>query len=185
MVFQSNSYTTGLLMMLFFTVALYVPFTSNAQELEYLENQSQSRTATKEKQLEGLTGKVDLVELIRQTDSSLTLRIQHSGFAKAFARVKAYGGNEQPFQVIPGFKRLSGNSTDVVIRSKNQSNFNTQFIEVIIVNGIFRMKGLSHIYKYNKEWRYHADPSDPAIAQSRIVTLELQPIGAARSEFRN
>ncbi|GAA3628012.1 hypothetical protein [Flavivirga jejuensis] len=162
------------------------------EELTYIPEMSAKKKGTKSKQLEGMDGTVEKVTILSQKDHSVEINIHQEGYdgkqIKVFALSKS--GTRIVMPITPFVKKVSSGKKTIKARlnlsGDNQKN--SDFIEVVITNGIFRLKGISYVYEFKKQWSPKGsdagqDSSSLANRPSRTIVLELKPVGTARRFF--
>lgn len=178
-------------------ILLCMCFIGSAQtkELKYIESMSAERKGTKSKQLEGMEGTVEKVIVTSQTSTNLDLEIHFTGYSGKNLKVLALSKSGNPkIEILPYAKKVSSGKERIKARLRlmNSKETSTNFIELVFTNGIFRFKGISYVYEFNKNWfpkesntQDTSEDSTPPVVERtpEIIELKMRPLGKARDVF--
>lgn len=158
----------------------------------YDQAMSEKKKGTKAKQLEGMEGSVQTVTILSQKDNRLEFRINLKGYSGKYLKVFALSKTgARKFEIPPDVQKIRSGKTQVKadLNLAGSSETDSDYIELVFTNGMFRFKGMSYVYKLKKRWT----PKNPegtntevASANNRtpqIVEVQLIPVGHARRTF--
>jgi len=181
-----------------FFILILISITGIAQttELTYDPILSEERKGTKPKQLEGLEGTIEKVLVTNRTDQSITLEVSLTGYqGKSLKAVASNASGSANIGVIPKLKRLSSRrerqTLELKLELRATKEISTEYIELVVTNGPFRFKGVSHVYKLKKTWKPMTmgtvsrgiAVNDADESQSKIIELRMVPKEKAKKKF--
>ena len=166
--------------------------------LKYLQDMSESRKASKEKQLEGMEGgSVEKVVLSSQDENSIKLDIYLDGYSGKNLKVMALSDSGVPkIEILPAIKKVSDGKSvmNVELKLSATKEVSSDLIELVFTNGVLRFKGISYVYEFKKTWipdgttstgqgETNSSSSTPKKRTPEIVELNMIPEGEARALF--
>ena len=184
--------------MLFMLMFLSIKSFGQTEGLKYLQDMSESRKASKEKQLEGMEGgSVEKVVLSSQDENSIKLDIYLDGYSGKNLKVMALSDSGVPkIEILPAIKKVSDGKSvmNVELKLSATKEVSSDLIELVFTNGVLRFKGISYVYEFKKTWipdgttstgqgETNSSSSTPKKRTPEIVELNMIPEGEARALF--